>query len=216
MDVGKIDQFCQKLENMISEFSTNEFGLSLEVAGNSTPIIMMIYRLALERYASDENCQKVLENLFSNAEQRPLQEVLFASTENDIQILGHFAETFYNEKKMQIATQLFQFLTLLCPNGVPYPYTYLHLAESISELNIDSGLQIYDFILNIFPDNPAILLTAAKRYNQGERPKHALRLLTHAKEVCNHNVKTDKTLQTFLDLIDPELEKIQREVTSKK
>jgi hypothetical protein len=212
MDTGKIDRFCQKLENMVKELSVNELGLSLGAAGNSTPILMMIYRAALERYASDANCLKILEHFFSDAEQRPLQEVFFTSTENDIQILGHFAETFYNDRKIQIAIQMFQFLTLLCPNGVPYPYTYLHLAESVSELSIDSGLQIYDFILNVFPDNPSILFAAAKRYGKGERPKHAFRLLTHAKEVCDHNVKIDKTLQTFLDLIDPELEKIQREL----
>jgi hypothetical protein len=213
MDVGKIDRFCQKLENMVKELSTNELGLSLVATGNSTPFLMMIYRSALERYTNDADCLTVLEHIFSEAEQHPLQEVFSTSTENDIQILGHFAETFYNDGKIQIAVQLFQFLTLLCPNGAPYPG--LHLTESISELSIDSGLQLYVFILSIFPDNPAILLAAAQRYNEGERPKRALRLLTHAKEICEHNVKTDPTLPEFLDRLYPELEKIQQELALK-
>jgi tetratricopeptide (TPR) repeat protein len=217
MDVrGKIDQFCQKLERMVREISSNELGLSLGASDGNTSILMTVYRTALERYANDGDCLEVLERIFSAAESRPLQEVFAASKENDIQVLGHFAETFYGEGKMQIAAQLFQFLTLLSPNNVPYPYTYLHLAESLSELSIDSGLQIYDFILNIFPDNPAILLAAAKRYSEGERPKRALRILDHAKAVCEHNIKTDPTLQEFLDLLTPELEKLQNELAAKK
>jgi tetratricopeptide (TPR) repeat protein len=215
MDVGKIDQFCQKIESMIREISSNELGLSLGVSGGSTSILMMIYRAALDRYISNAECAKVLEQIISESEQRPLQEVFFTSSEEDIKTLSHFAETFYNEGKVQIAAQLFQFLTLLCPNGIPYACTYMQLAEAISELNIDTGLQIYDFILNIFPDNPAILLAAAQRYGEGERPKRALRLLAHAKEVCEHNVKIDPSLQKFLDLLYPELEKVQRELAAK-
>jgi tetratricopeptide (TPR) repeat protein len=217
MDVkGEIDQFCQKLENMVREISSNELGLSLGISGGNASILMVIYRSALERYANDEDCWKILERIFLEAESHPLQEVFAMSNENDIQVLGHFAETFYNEGKIQIAVQLFQFLTLLSPNNVPYPYAYLHLAESLSELNIDSGLQIYDFILNVFPDNPAILLAAAKRYYEGERPKRALRILNHAKEVCEHNIETDPSLQEFLDLLNPELEKLQNELAEKK
>ncbi|MDR2812951.1 MAG: hypothetical protein LBB05_04170 [Puniceicoccales bacterium] len=212
---GKLDQFCQKLENMIKEISANELGLSLGVAGNNTSILMMIYRSALDHYANDAACWTVLKQIISQSEQRPLLEVFSASTENDIQILSNFAETFYNDGKVRIAAQLFQFLTLFCPNGAPHPTTYMQLAESISELSIDSGLQIYDFILNIFPDHPAILLAAARRYGDGERPKRALRLLDHAKEVCEHNIKIDPTLQKFLDLLYPELEKIRHELLTK-
>jgi hypothetical protein len=69
-------------------------------------------------------------------------------------------------------------LALLSPNGIPDACTYTQLAEAISELSIDSGPQIYDVVLNIFPDNQAILLVAA-----------------HDKEVCGHNVKLDPSLQ---------------------
>ncbi|MDR2628734.1 MAG: hypothetical protein LBC30_01955 [Puniceicoccales bacterium] len=211
----KIDQFCQKIEGMIKEISSGELGLSLGILGGSTSILMMIYRAALALYASDTECWKVLEQIISKSEQRPLMEVFSSSTENDVQILTKFAETFYNEGKVQIAAQLFQFLTLLCPDGAPHPTTYMLLAESISELNIDLGLQIYDFVLNIFPDHPAILLGAARRYGDGEQPKRALRLLEHAKEVCEHNIKIDPTLQNFLDIFNPELEKIRSEILAK-
>jgi hypothetical protein len=211
----KIDQFCQKLENMIRDISSGELGLSLGILGGNTSILTTIYRTALDRYAGDAECWKVLDQVITRSEQRPLQEVFSSATENDVQILTKFAETFYNEGKVQIAAQLFQFLTLLCPNGTPHPTTYMLLAESVSELNIDFGLQIYDFVLNIFPDHPAILLGAARRYSDGERPKRALRLLEHAKEVCEHNVKTDPTLQNFLDIFNPEFEKIRKEIPAK-
>ncbi|MDR0740917.1 MAG: hypothetical protein LBF34_04385 [Puniceicoccales bacterium] len=211
----KIDQFCQKIEDMIKEISSGEFGLSLGILGGSTSLLMTIYRAALDHYASDEGCWKVLEQIISKSEERPLQEVFASSTENDVQILTKFAETYYNEGKVQIAAQLFQFLTLLCPDGVPHPTTYMLLAESISELNIDLGLQIYDFVLNIFPDHPAILLGAARRYGDGERPKRALRLLEHAREVCEHNVETDPSLRKFLDIFNLEFEKIRNEILAK-
>jgi hypothetical protein len=211
----EIDQFCQKLEDMIKEISSKELGLSLGTLGGSTSILMMIYRAALDRYANDAECWKVLEQIISKSERYSLQDVFSSSTENDVQILTKFAETFYNEGKVQIAAQLFQFLTLLCPEGAPHPTTYMLLAESISELNIDLGLQIYDFVLNIFPDHPTILLGAARRYGDGERPKRALRLLEHAREVCEHNVNTDPTLQNFLDILNPEFEKIRNEILAK-
>ncbi|MDR1590551.1 MAG: hypothetical protein LBR92_00950 [Puniceicoccales bacterium] len=211
----KIDQFCQKLESMVKEISIGGLGFSTELLDGSTTLLTTIFRTALKRYASDPECWKILERITAKAEQQPLQEVFTLSTEDDIRILSKFAESFYNEGEPQIAAQLFQFLTLFCPGGSPHPITYMYLAESISELSIDTGLRIYDFILNIFPDYPAILLAAAKRYNEGERPKRALRLLEHAKEVCEYNAETDPALKEFLTLLNPELEKIQQEIHPK-
>jgi hypothetical protein len=49
-----------------------------------------------------------------------------------------------------------------------------------------------------------------------ERPKRALRVLTHAKEVCEQNVKADPGPQGLLDILNSELEKLQNERAQKK
>jgi hypothetical protein len=200
---------------MIKDISLSGLGLAGDFLGSSTAFLSTIYRAALNRYAEDPESWKVVERIIAESEQRPIQEVFTTVSEDDVAILSKFAESFYNDGNVQIAAQLFHFLTLLCPDGSPHPITYMHLAESISELSIDSGLQIYDFILKIFPDHPAILLAAARRYGEGERPKRALSLLDHAKEVSQRETGNDPASQKFLALFNPELEKIQQEILSR-
>jgi hypothetical protein len=70
--------------------------------------------------------------------------------------------------------------------------------------------------LNVFPDNPSILFSAAKCYYETERPKRALRVLSHAKEICERHSESNPEFKEFLDLISPEFLKIQEEVEAKK
>jgi tetratricopeptide (TPR) repeat protein len=217
MDVKeKINQFCQKIEVMMREMSTNNLGVSFLSPKANLSVLVMIYKSALELYATDGSCLEVLERLFAAAENQDIQNAFMGIGENEIQILSNFAETFIASGKPSESAKLFQFLTLLCPRGVPNPYAYLRLTESLALLNIDTGSQMYDFILNIFPDNPSILLSAAKCYYETERPKRSLRVLNHAKEICERHSESNPEFQKFLDLISPELLKIQGEVGAKK
>jgi tetratricopeptide (TPR) repeat protein len=213
---GKIDQFCKKLEVMAREVSGNELGLMPQFSQSGMPLLGMLYRAALGLYATDSDCLGVLERIFSMAEGQNLQQVLTEVSEDEVQILGNFAEQFIASGKVKEAIQLFQFLVLLSPGGIPNPYAYLRLAETLSLLNIDTGAQIYDFILNVFPDNPPILLSAGRCYYENERPKRALRVLTHAKEICERHCGSNPEFQELLDLVNLELGKIQGEVSTKK
>jgi hypothetical protein len=53
-----------------------------------------------------------------------------------------------------------------------------------------------------------------KGYYKNERPKRALRVLTQAKEICERHENNDE-FRKFLELIAPELLKIQEEVAAK-
>lgn len=217
MDVnGKIDQFCKKLEILTQEISKNELGLTPLKGQSGIPFLGMLYKAALELYCTDPGCAAVLERLFTQAEGQDLQRVLTEVSENDIQILGDFAETFMAAGKAADAAKLFQFLILLSPRNIPNPYAYLRLAEALSTLNIDMGAQLYDFILNIFPDNPSILFSAGRCYYENERPKRALRVLTHAKEICERHSESNVEFREFLDVITPELNRVQSECDAKK
>jgi hypothetical protein len=101
--------------------------------------LVIIYKSALELYATDAACLEVLERLFAASENQDLQNVFTGIGENEIQVLSHFAETFILSIKASKSSKLFQFLKLLCPRGAPNPYSYLCLAESLSLLNIDTG-----------------------------------------------------------------------------
>jgi hypothetical protein len=106
---------------MRREIAYNQLAFSLGISGGGGSILITVYRSALERYMADGACSKSLGIMFTESESRPLQQVLASSMDNDIQTLGYFAETFHNEGKIQIAVQLFQFLTLLCPSHIPTP-----------------------------------------------------------------------------------------------
>ncbi|MDR1434982.1 MAG: hypothetical protein LBI77_01085 [Puniceicoccales bacterium] len=217
MDVKeKINQFCQKIEVMAREISINNLDFAFPLPKTNLSILTVIYKSALELYVTDAACLEILERLFTASENQDIQSALMGVSENEIQILGNFAETFMLSGKVAESAKLFQFLTLLCPRGAPNPYVYLRLAESLSLLNIDTGSQMYDFILNVFPDNPSIILSAAKCYYENERPKRALRILTHGKEICERHSESNPEFKKFLDLISPELLKIQEEVGAKK
>jgi tetratricopeptide (TPR) repeat protein len=212
----RIDQFCKKLEILTQEISQNELGLMPRNMQNGMSILGTLYKSALELYCTDPACEMIMDNLFTNAENQDIRQALTEVSEDDIQILGDFAETFIAAGKMAEATKLFQFLILLSPRNLPNPYAYLRLAESLASLNIDSGAQLYDFILNVFPDNPSILLSAGKCYYENERPKRALRVLTHAKEICERHSESNPEFREFLDTLAPELDKVQSEVDAKK
>lgn len=210
MDSGKIDSFCSKIENMAKSISTQEIGLSNDVATASMPILLVIYKGALELFSKDEECNAILERLYDAAQENDMQSVFSATTEEDLKTLGLFAEQYRDRGELKEAAQLFQFLTLLCPGGAPHPYSYINLAETLATINLDAGLQMFDFITNIFPDNPALLISAARYYYEGERPKRALRSLTHAKEICEHNLKANPDLQEFIDAANTEIARIQK------
>ncbi|MDR2200802.1 MAG: hypothetical protein LBN94_01695 [Puniceicoccales bacterium] len=217
MDVNeKIDQFCQKIAAMVEELTTHDFNLTAQTSATSTPILTMVYKSALELYSSDPACLKILERLFKAAENLNLQDVFTSVDEEEVRVLGKFAETFMNSGKLSEASKLFQFLTLLCPKSRPNPYTYARLAETFSALNVDMGSKMYDFILNVFPDNPPILLSAAKHFYENEQPKRALRILTHAQEICERHSDEGSEFRECLQIIAPQILRIRGEIEEKK
>jgi hypothetical protein len=165
---GKIDQFCKKLDVLTREISQDELGLKPLSGQECMPFSGMLSRVTLEVYCTDPGCAAVLERLFTQAESQDLQRVLSEVGENNIQILGDFAETFMAAGKAADAAKLFQFLILLSPRTILNPYAYLRLAEALSILDIDMRSRIYDFILNIFPDNPSILFSAGRCQYENE------------------------------------------------
>lgn len=214
---GEIGLFCDKIEKMMQEVLTQEgMPIALNASAKSTPTVIAIYRSALEVFMLDPACAEVLKRYYDASKGAgSMQDVFSSATENDVRILSDHAETYVEKGQLQPAVAMFQFLTLFSPGGATVPHTYLRLAETLSALSVDAGIQIFDFIVNIFPDNPAILISAAQHYLDDDRPKRALRLLKHAQEVCNYNLKTNPDLQKLLDLTGPMVQEAENTIAAR-
>lgn len=209
---GKINAFCKILGKMINEVSGQELSLKAETSKSMLESLVSTYGSALELIVNDPSNKVTVDKLFSAPDEQALQNIFANATETEINNMGAFGEKLLKEGKPSEAAKLFQFLTLFCPEGKPNPYAYTMLAEALSDLSLDSGMQMYDFILNIFPDNPLVLISAAKCYYDGERPKRALNILNHAKDICEKHKGDFPQFKTFLAQIEPEIEKISAEL----
>ncbi|UPA28240.1 MAG: hypothetical protein LW808_002960 [Verrucomicrobiota bacterium] len=190
--------------------------MALGASVKSTPAVIEIYRNALDLFTFDPECAAVLGRLYERSKTGGnMQDVFASASEDDVRILSDYAEKQVVQEQLPQAVAMFQFLTLLSPGGAAVPYTYLRLAETLSALNIDAGLEIFDFIVNIFPDNPALLVSAAQHYLSDDRPKRALRLLKHAQEVCEHNIKVNPSLEELLDAIGPLKQEAENTIASR-
>jgi hypothetical protein len=105
--------------------------------------------------------------------------------------------------------KLWQFLTLIIPNGNPNVYAYMMLAEYVSDANLDAGVKMYDFLLTIFPDHPLMLMSASECFFDAEQAPKATKFLKHAKEIC----EADTTNEAFNELL-PEINTMLDMVTA--
>ena len=177
---------------------------SQQTAGNEEEVekLMTIYRSALDLFWQDESNHALIEKMFNLCKEKDIQQALSVMTEDDLFALGEYAETFFAKGELVETSYLFQFLTLVCPGGVPHPYPYTMLGAALSGIDIKAGVQMYDFVLNIFPDNPMMLVSACDTYHADGNDARALELLKHAREVCDKHIAETPELQTIIDQIE--------------
>lgn len=210
MDIKeKKEIFLKKLSEITEEVAAKQ---GQDEKSPSSEQIMSAYNDALNLILSDEKNLPIIDKLFSQALEKGMQQAFSLMTEEELFTLGKFGEYYFNAGKSKEASKIFQFLTLFCPSTQPHPYPYVMLGESLADINIQAGIEIYDFILYIFPDNPLVLLSAANCYYQGKLPRRALRILQHAQEVCNKHRDETPEFQEFLDQINPKIKALTEEL----
>lgn len=212
MDETAIDQLLGKIKTMAQGIMNDDLHIPGEATTAGMPALLEMYKNALNSFVQDTNCSKILETICKESETKNVQDVLASRTEADLKTLIAFAEQFLEKEDLQTAVQMFQFLTLVCPHNTPQPHTYFRLAETLSRLNIDAGLQMYDFVLTIFPNDPFLAASAAKYYEEGERPKRALRVLEEAKKICQQDNASPEYKKLLLT-IEPQIAHLKEKIT---
>lgn len=198
MDFGKEkEMFVEKLKELTKTVSSQH----LQGKADDLNKLIDIYGSALDIIWQEEKNHAIIEKLFAASQEKDLQQVFSEVTDDDLFALGEYGESFFGKEDWLSTSYIFQFLTLFCPGGVPHPYPYTMLGEALSNIDVNAGVQMYDFILNIFPDNPMLLTSAAETYHASGNSERALQLLNHAKEICDQHITETPEVQTVLDQI---------------
>ncbi|MDR0351214.1 MAG: hypothetical protein LBH49_01010 [Puniceicoccales bacterium] len=198
----ELNELIGKITDMVLT-STKEDLVIPENLDNMTDLIIPMYVEAIKIFASDEACAGILKKLLDFSKDNSMNMALTKVSNEDVAILENFTEN--ADSSVQI--KLWQFLTLVIPDGNPNSYVYMMLAEHISDTNLDAGVKMYDFLLTIFPDHPLILLTASECFFDADQSEKAIKSLKHAKEICEKDT-SNEALNEILPEIDTLLETI--------
>ncbi|MDR1458015.1 MAG: hypothetical protein LBI37_00590 [Puniceicoccales bacterium] len=200
-----IDELTNKLSDMMLTTAREDLVVPDNMS-NMTNFMIPMYTEAIKAFAANEACAKVLKKLLDFTKTDTMSMALTKVSEYDVAILEDFAEN--ADSAVQI--KLWQFLTLVIPEGNPNAYAYMMLAEHISDSNLDAGVKMYDFLLTIFPDHPLMLMSASECFFDSNQSEKAIKFLKHAKEICEKD-PSNETVQELLPEIDTLLKTIADE-----
>jgi tetratricopeptide (TPR) repeat protein len=138
------------------------------------------YREALEYLLKKKELQPIGFKILQALEEKGIEAALQILSDEDISAIEREAEMLMQQGKAELSGKLFQLLTLFLNDGNCNLYAYMMLAEDVANRDITTASKIYDFLVNFFPDNPVLLLSAAECHKDAQQFSSALSFLEKA------------------------------------
>jgi tetratricopeptide (TPR) repeat protein len=140
------------------------------------------YRDAWQHLLRQEEFQSIGLKIFQVLEREGIEAALQSLSEEEVSALEQEAEALLQQGKAELSGKLFQWLSLFSNDGQPNLYAYVMLAEDLANEDIGAAAKIYDFLINLFPKNPILLLSAAECHRDAQHFERALSLLNEAEQ----------------------------------
>ncbi|MDR0445044.1 MAG: hypothetical protein LBG98_02035 [Puniceicoccales bacterium] len=170
-----------------------------------------VYQNALQYLFQKEALRPLCLKIFQSLAQKGIESALKVLSDEDTGLIEREAEGLMQQGKSELSGTLFQLLTLFSHDDNPNLYAYMMLAEDVANEDLETASKIYDFLINLFPENPALLLSAAECYKDIKQFKHSLSLLEKAEQLC-----LEFQENTHSDTIHEMLENIQEAIVELK
>ncbi|MDR2420132.1 MAG: hypothetical protein LBD40_02330 [Puniceicoccales bacterium] len=141
------------------------------------------YQEALEYLLKKEELRPIGLKVLQTLEEKGIADALQVLSDEDTSAVEREAEMLMQRGKAELSGKLFQLLTLFLNDGNCNLYAYMMLAEDVANRDLATASKIYDFLVNLFPDNPVLLLSAAECHKDAQQFSSALSFLEKADQL---------------------------------
>ena len=141
------------------------------------------YQEALEYLLKKKELQSIGLKILQTLEEKGIEATLQILSDEDTSAVEREAEMLMQQGKAELSGKLFQLLTLFLNDCNCNLYAYMMLAEDVANRDLATASKIYDLLVNLFPDNPVLLLSAAECHKDAQQFSSALSFLEKADQL---------------------------------